>query len=139
MTDRTLIGLHPASLPDAWHDLRGHVELACQGSNGKYEAVDVLRLLISTNMQIWASIVGDKPEAIAITELVNYPRKRIARIMACVGKDADKLAEHLPAIERWAKEQNGCAALEAIVRPGWEKIMKPSGYVKSHVIVEKVL
>lgn len=76
--------------------------------------------------------------ALAITEIVPYPRITVCKLLACTGEDAHRWVDLLAGIEAWAKER-GCGVLEPICRPGWERHLKPMGYVKTHVVLEKRL
>jgi len=46
--------------------------------------------------------------------------------------------EHLDGIENWAKHQ-GCHDFESIARPGWERILKNKGHLKTHIVLNKSL
>lgn len=84
--------------------------------------------------------LGDSRQitALAITEIVAYPRIAVCKLLACTGEDAARWVNLLTQIEAWAKAQ-GCAAMEPICRPGWERHLKPKGYRKTHVVLEKTL
>jgi len=77
-------------------------------------------------------------KALLITEIAAYPRITVCRLLACTGDDAALWVDLLAPIEGWAKSQ-GCAAMEPICRPGWERRLKPMGYRKTHVVLEKRL
>jgi len=77
-------------------------------------------------------------KAVAITEIAAYPRITVCKLLACTGDDAARWVELLAPIEAWAKSR-GCAAMEPICRPGWERRLKPLGYRKTHVVLEKCL
>ena len=50
----------------------------------------------------------------------------------------DTILDYVEDLEAWAKDQ-GCKKMELFARPGWEKVMKPKGYKKTHVQIEKEL
>ncbi len=77
-------------------------------------------------------------KALAVTEIAAYPRITVCRLLACTGDDAALWVDLLAPIEDWAKSR-GCAAMEPICRPGWERRLKPMGYRKTHVVLEKRL
>ena len=76
--------------------------------------------------------------AIAITEIVDFPRRKICRLLACTGTGADRWLDKLAEIEDWARHR-GCTAIEPIARPGWERKLTARGYRKTHVVLEKSL
>lgn len=129
----------PHELPDLWPQIRERVAACCARSGGKYEPVDVLLNCLSRRMNMWL-VQGDADHisAIAITEIVAYPRITVCKLLACTGEGAEQWVDLLADIEAWAKAQ-GCAAIEPICRPGWERRLKPKGYRKTHVVLEKSL
>lgn len=133
-----LVGIPANQLADCWDNIKHLVGDACAHSNGKYESVDILRSLLKGDMQLWGAVSEEKIEAIAIGEIVNYPRIKTYRVLACTGNGMNEWIEHIHAIENWARMQ-GCGDFEAIARPGWEKILTPQGYKKTHVILNHSL
>lgn len=132
----TLIGIPANQLADCWENVKHLIADACARSNGKYEAIDILKSLLRGDMQLWGAISEDKIEAIAIGEIVNYPRIRVYRMLGATGNDMGEWVGHIQGIENWARLQ-GCMDFEAVARPGWEKMLK--GYKKTHVILNRSL
>ena len=97
----------------------------------------MLRLLLAGRMQLWA-VVGEAIEAIVLTEIAEYPRRRLCRVLAAAGAGRARWLHLLGTIEEWARAQ-GCTAIEPVARPGWERALAPLGYRKTHVILEKEL
>lgn len=158
----------PPDLPVLWPQIRDRVASCCARSGGKYEPLDILMHCLSRRMDVWLAIgnrdadcrespvptdVGTpasgpgwraadgervRIEALAITEIVAYPRTTVCKLLACTGDDAWRWVDLLAQIEAWAKAQ-GCAVMEPICRPGWERHLKPKGYRKTHVVLEKSL
>lgn len=90
-------------------------------------------------MNIWLALDDKKHHAaLALTEIVDYPRIRVCKLLACTGEDASKWIDLLSGIETWAKS-NGCGVIQPICRPGWERLLKPHGYTKTHIQLEKTL
>ena len=144
-----LRGTAPAELPALWRCIRDRIAGCCERSGGKYEPVDVLRNVLTGRMQLWLALdersdSGEPPseaagiKALALTEIVSYPRLVVCKLLACTGEDAGRWIGLLAEIEVWAKER-GCSVLEPICRPGWERRLKPIGYRKTHVVLEKSL
>lgn len=134
--------LHPVlphELPELWPTIRDRVATCCARSGGKYEPLDVLMHCLSRRMGLWLARQDEgEIAAIAITEICAYPRLAVCKLLACTGDDAPHWIELLAEIEAWAKAQ-GCAVMEPICRPGWERHLKPKGYRKTHVVLEKTL
>jgi len=129
----------PPEIPDLWPQIRDRIASCCERSGGKYAPADVLRNLIASAMNLWIALDEDNAiKALLITEIAAYPRITVCRLLACTGDDAALWVDLLAPIEGWAKSQ-GCAAMEPICRPGWERRLKPMGYRKTHVVLEKRL
>lgn len=129
----------PHESPELWSRIRDRIAACCERSGAKYEPIDVLRNLIAGAMTLWLAIdETDEIKAVAITEIAAYPRITVCKLLACTGDDAALWVDLLVSIEAWAK-QHGCAAMEPICRPGWERRLKPLGYRKTHVVLEKGL
>jgi len=95
--------------------------------------------LIAGSMNLWLAVdETDAIKAVAVTEIAAYPRIMVCKLLACTGDDAALWVDLLAPIEDWAKSR-GCAAMEPICRPGWERRLKSLGYRKTHVVLEKCL
>jgi hypothetical protein len=129
----------PEEIPELWPRVRDRIAACCERSGGKYEPIDVLRNLIVGAMNLWMVVdESNAIKALAITEIAVYPRVTVCKLLACTGEDAALWVDLLAPIEAWAR-QRGCAAMEPICRPGWERRLKPLGYRKTHVVLEKGL
>lgn len=128
----------PAEMPGLWPRVRDRIASCCDRSGGKYEPADILRNLIAGRMDLWLAEDGGAIHAVAISEIVVYPRVRVCKLLACTGEKARRWLDLLAQIEAWARAQ-GCAVIEPVCRPGWERHLKPMGYRKTHVVLEKTL
>lgn len=125
-------------IPGIWAEIRDHIAGACEFSGGKYAAGDILKALLARNMQLWLVVDGDRVAAIVLTEIASYPRFKVCKLLACTGEARETWTHLIGEIEAWARAQ-GCAVLESIARPGWERVLKPLGYTRTHVVLEKRL
>jgi len=129
----------PQEIAKLWPTIRDRIGSCCERSGGKYAPADVLLNFLNGRMELW--LVMDEAgaiQALVITEIVAYPRITVCRLLACTGDDAALWVDLLASMEAWAKSR-GCAAMEPICRPGWERRLKPLGYRKTHVVLEKSL
>lgn len=116
------------------------IEAATAYSDGKYIGPDIVKMLISGHMQLWG-IVDDEDgnlNGITITEIATYPQRKVCRMLSTAGEGSDNMLPLLPEVESWAKAC-GCSSIEPVCRPGWEKILKPYGYKKTHILLSKEL
>ena len=58
-----------------------------------------------------------------VTEIIQYPRKKIVRVITVAGKDMSMWYEFLPMLEGYAV-RNGCSSLEAWTRKGMTRKLK---------------
>ena len=74
-------------------------------------------------MQLWVALSEGSVIAAMITEIVQYPRKRVLRVITIAGKDGYGMSKwygFLPLIEGFALN-NDCSSLEAWTRKGMAK------------------
>lgn len=132
-----LIQVLPDKVEAAWPHLQGFMPAVVESARGKIEAEDIQALCKQGMMQLWAAIDEDgSPKAIALTEIAQYPRQKIGRVTACIGRDMDQWLHLLSGIEAWAKEQ-GCSSMQHIARKGYAK--KLHDYKLTHVLLERAL
>lgn len=89
-------------------------------------------------MQLWCAFNEDEEnvQGIAITEIAQYPQRKICRFLCATGEELVQWIDLMSLMEDWALDM-GCDGFQAECRPGWEKLLKPRGYIKSHVILNK--
>jgi hypothetical protein len=133
-----LYGIQPAEINAVWEDVRALIEDACLTTRGKFDAEDIRAGLLTGEDQLWIWRT-DTAFAVGITRLANYPKQRVCTLRIVTGNNVDEwYLPSLETIERWAKA-NGCHAMEFQARPGWERFIRPLGYDKTHVYLEKSL
>jgi hypothetical protein len=133
--------VQPRHLADIWPEASPLVALACARSSGKFEAPDIVRAVTRGEFQLWLGVTEREAhpvQVILITRVLNYPRLRACELLACVGDDRESWEDLLDEIERWARDR-GCALMQPIARPGWERVLAKRGYRKTHVMLEKPL
>ena len=123
--------VQPNEIPYMWHQVKPLIDKALVHSNGELTSDDVLELLLSKRESL---IVGyTDPEdsykeilMAAVTEVVQYPRKKVLRIIAWAtksGYDGDEWLTLFNTIEYIGK-QSGCDYIEAWTRKGMAKKLK---------------
>lgn len=134
-----LVRIPSKSLPDIIDLVYPRIEAATQYSVGKYTGSDVIKKIVDCSMQLWVAFDedGEKVDGLAITEISVYPKRRILKFLCATGENMDGWAHHIKTIEEWSRVEMHCDGSQAECRPGWEKILKGDGYVKTHVILNK--
>ena len=114
------------------------LEGLAKDSQGRFEPLDYARGILTNMMQLWMATEGEQVIGIMLSEIVGYPHRREANLFAATGFNADRWIALMPIVEAWARSE-GCFLLKATCRPGWEPLLKPIGFSKGHVVLEKVL
>lgn len=120
-----------------WGQLFPWIEDFCLYSQGSFDPPFILETIRSGFMQPWVVKKDEKIIAVWLTEIRKTAVKEFVMIVA-TGQEMKEWADFLPSLEKYAIA-NGCKKMVGVARPGWEKILKPSGYKKTHVQMEKFL
>ena len=88
-----------------------------------YTTDDILKGLIKNNFQLFISW-NKKVESAVITEVAQYPQKKICRYFLAGGSNINNWLEPIQQeIEKFAKHNN-CQAIEVAGRKGWARKLK---------------
>lgn len=124
--------LRPDEAP-AWREAtEWHFASFCE--DGKWTADELWDEVKAGTKQMWLAFDGEA-QAVALTHIVPGHCKTCV-ITHCAGHDMARWWPLIGSIEAWARTL-GCVFLEAVTRPGWEKVLKDMR--KTHVILEKRL
>ena len=104
---------------------------------GKYTVSDLIEEIEARDRQCWAVLHGQEVRAVALTQISGV-RKRVCHVTHLTGDGLNEWKDAFLTIESWARSQ-GCVRIEALARPGYERVGKPYGLRKSHVLLEKDL
>ena len=127
----------PAHLVDeVWDEVRPWIAAACKTSRGKFDENDIRIGCLEREDQLWIWRT-ETAFAVGITRIVNYPKKSVCSLRIVTGRNMKEwYLPCLETIEKWAKA-NGCHAMEFQARPGWERMIRPLGYDKTHLYLER--
>ena len=106
-----------------WDDISGFIVSALKYSDGKYTAQDVKERIEGGEMQLFLAVENGIPIASAVTEMKDFPQKRVLTIFLTGGTEMEKWLHLLNQLEKWAISE-GCDQMEVLGRPGWEKVLK---------------
>jgi hypothetical protein len=111
--------------------------LIIRALDDSYTARDVLDGIIRNKFQLFISWENDKVESAVVTEVADYPRKRILRYVLAGGDNLDNWLEPIQnKIEEFAIN-NYCQAIEVAGRKGWLRKLK--GFEQKIYIMSKEL
>lgn len=127
----------PGELPVWAERVRPHLVKMAAGSNGRYEAADILTALAAGNMQLWLVLRGADLLCCLVTEIVTYPRAKAIRSVGVSGHRPLLWRKMLARVEAAAKEHFGCTIAEALHSPE-HSILVPE-YRTTHFFSEKAI
>lgn len=119
---------------DAWKDLTAwHFDSFCRDE--KWTPAELWAEIATGHRQMWLAFDAGEVHAVALTQIVDGSCKTCV-VTHCAGQGRGNWAHLIHDIGTWAKAL-GCVLLEAVTRPGWERVLKDMR--KTHVILEKRL
>lgn len=91
---------------------RGHIEDALVYADATHTYDDVVSMVAAGRAQFWPG-----PASCIVTEIIDYPRKRVLNLFLAGGTLAE-LEAMLPFVLDWGRSQ-GCQSAAFIGRRGW--------------------
>tara|TARA_R100000742_G_C4274282_1_gene94191 strand:+ start:879 stop:1238 length:360 start_codon:yes stop_codon:yes gene_type:complete len=92
-------------------------------SEGELEIDDFLDSLMMGEMQLWIATEDNQIVMSMVTMVVNYPQKRILRVVSISGERFKELHEKFNDMVEAFAIKKGCSALELWGRKGWKKML----------------
>jgi hypothetical protein len=125
---------------EVWILVKDLIQKACDYSDGFADAEDFKKWLEQGTMQLWVAWDNEekKVRCVCITEIKQYPKYKVCGCKITTGNSFKKWVNFMDFVMEWAKEE-GCRKMEIHTRPGWERILKPKGFFKTHVQLERML
>jgi hypothetical protein len=109
---------------------RAMIESALEYSGGTHTFEDVKAMIIAGTAQIWPA-----PRGVVVTEIIEYPRKRVLHIFLAAG-ELDQFFDMAESAEAWGRAQ-GCVSMTLSGRMGWQRVMHKHGWKPVLVTMEK--
>ena len=110
---------------------RPWLEAALEYADGTFNIIDVADGIAMGNMHIWPT-----EDAVAVTQIVNYPRKKVIHAFLVGGK-LEGIMKLEKTVVRWAKSQK-CHSLTLTGRSGWSKsLLTEIGYKSTSISMSK--
>lgn len=131
-------GILAGQVAEIWPVVAPLLGPAVEVSGGRMN-MDLLKAgLEARDTQLWVARIGDETVGAWVTTLTTYAASaKICEIMFCGGHAIEKwMPKGLNVTEAWAAEQ-GYRVIEVVGRSGWDRMLKPFGYAKRYVVLEK--
>jgi hypothetical protein len=108
--------------------IKDYLKGAADYTHGRYTVEDIHNDITSGNKQLWVTYEGSKIYGAVVTEILNYPQKKVLVLHFTGGIEFDKWHKAiLESLKLFAKQQQ-CDAIEFCGRNGWTKLFKQDGY-----------
>jgi hypothetical protein len=108
-------------------------------SKGRAKVDDILRFVLTGQMQLWVSHDDHEIYGHLVTEVKVYPQCKMLAVQYCAGEPNHMeyvLDEVHDLLDRFARDA-GCAGIEFVGRPGWKKSASSYGYKVQSVMYQK--
>lgn len=116
--------IKPEEVALVWEEVEPLISRATQFSEGEMLPQDFLATLTMGGMQLWIAISGgDKVTLAMVTQIIEYPQKKVLRVITIAGEDFKEAHERFKGgIEDFAL-RTGCTSMELWGRKGWKKML----------------
>jgi hypothetical protein len=124
-------GVLAGDLDYVWPTVEPILQRALDRSRGEYLAEDLHGYIKRREMQLWIAVNDGEIKAACLTEIVNFPRLKVCRLVIAAGEGMHhwvKLGSDI--FKDWAKAQ-GCEEIRGGGRKGWSRALgwKPIYYM----------
>tara|TARA_R100001443_G_scaffold95249_1_gene101686 strand:+ start:644 stop:1069 length:426 start_codon:yes stop_codon:yes gene_type:complete len=132
-----LIGISSKEINLYWEHCKDFIELGNDQSQEELTLQDIKESCINAEMQLWV-VVNERNEVTAAvtTQIIEYPNKKVCRIVTLGGVGLDKWLHLLDEIEEWARYMR-CQAVEMFCRKGFLKKLQEKDYKQIYVVLGK--
>lgn len=133
------MGVQVYQLREMWPVARGYILQAVERSAGEYDEASLYEALTNRSMQLW--LLWEKEGGLlgaAITQVVNFPTRKVAEVVLAGGRDIHLWADQLEVVEAWARSV-GADELRFLGRVGLDKVVREQGYVRAYTVFSKTL
>jgi len=110
-------GIPSRYIDDVWEHCEEYVVMGINKAQEEMNEHDIYYFLKDGEMQLWVVFDEDNNKeikAVVTTQIINYPQKKVCRIVTLGGKGMDKwVSQVLDVLEEWSQEQD-CDAMETV-------------------------
>ena len=124
-----------------WDEAKEHLRRFEKRARGRCTVDDIGKMILLGEQQLW--IVLDEDQKIigsVVTQVWEYPRKKVTEIVACGGNSDNELYEYIfqsmSVLEDFALE-NDCDVLKIEGRKGWLRPLSKLGFEQTAILLEK--
>jgi hypothetical protein len=131
------VSLVPTEYVDTcWNKVEGFIAKAAKYTYGRYTTGNIYDIVKEGDYQLWVAFDGETFKGAVVTNIMNYPQKKILCMQFCGGEELKLWKQPmLDLLKRFARDL-GCEGIESTGRPGWAKIFENDGYKATWVTYE---
>ena len=131
------VSMVPAQYVDTcWSKIESFIEKAVEYTYGRYSVSNLYDMVQDGDHQIWVAYDGDSFKGTVLTNIMNYPQRRVLCMGFCGGEELKEWKDPMLALLRRFAKDMGCDAIEAFGRPGWANVFKEDGYQTKWITFE---
>ena len=138
MTTQKALLIKVEDVPDIWIKVKPLVDSALEHSRNELNSYDILKMILNEKGHLWIGVEDGDIKSALVTTIINYPRKRILRIVVWTVEresNSDIWLKYLYKIEDFARI-NECSHLEAWARKGFTRKL---GWNHDYTLISKLI
>lgn len=121
-----------------WAAVKPFLDRWVASCHGELTTESIFNSALAGLMHVFIFTAEGDIKLVAVTEFVQYAKKKALRLVAVVGENARVTLKFMPAIEQWAVA-NGADCLEAWAAPHAEKYVEKLGLTPVYKLMRKSL
>lgn len=123
----------------AYRDIATLIAPAVEMAEGRHTLATTLDRLQTGHMTALVALRDAKPIMACIIQVAMYPAEKWLQVPFCGGRDMASWLEPLVAtVDDFAYNEQ-CVGVEISGRGGWERVLRPYGYSRTHSLLAKRL
>lgn len=125
------------NIQDVWPHVDSFIQRSAVYAQGELGASDLYQKVLSGDMQLLVAVADSTLVGAAVVEVQEYPRRRVAFIVALGGRGVTG-AEGFGRLREWAWSV-GCDSIRGAVRPSMARLLRTRGFEQVYTIMEYAL
>lgn len=133
-----ILAISTAGIDRIWFDVEEMIAESLKYSDGKFSLDSVYQNLKTAALQLWIISEDKKIKAFIITQIIQYPAKKILVFMFIGGSEFEAWEHFIETFKSFAKHHH-CEAIEGYGRKGWFKKIMNLGFEQIHSVYRLAL
>lgn len=124
-----IIAIPPQEVPAVFPHIINLIIQSMEYTHGEFDIDDLYKQLLTLQTVLW-TVTNERYEieAFAITDVLEYPKKKVIRILLLAGKGMENWKQQFTdSMVAWGAKI-GASGIEVIGRKGWERALEKLGF-----------